>query len=92
MSAHSVSFTIREPGGPSAYNSLIFDSSIHGYIALTTVPNVLSELSRAQDSVYCCAECKCESKKRYGKGDDDDEGEDNERILLLQRQDPGQGF
>ena len=68
---------------------LMLHSAIHGYIALKTVPTVLSEFSHTQKRVYCCAECKRESKKRHGKDDDGDD-EDDERILLLQGQDSSQ--
>lgn len=67
---------------------LTLRSFIHGYIALTTVPTVVSEFSRLSERVYCCAECKRESKRRHGKSDSDEH--DNDRTVLLRDVEAGE--
>ena len=65
---------------------------MHGWVALRTVPVVLSEFLGERERVYCCAECKRESKRRHGKGEDDDDdgGGDGESGLLLRDVEAGE--
>ena len=46
--------------------------------------------STRRERAYCCAECERESKRRHGKGDDD-EPVDEARVALLRDVEAGEG-